>query len=85
MKPSKAVTDHIIGCLKTFREHGIEDPPYVCISGYPFEGILRTEYGSVRFVMVQDAEDQTLYVVSRRDWRLMQRRKARQAAKEKLQ
>ena len=78
MKPNKAITDQITATLKTFREQGIEDPPYVCISGYPFDGILRTDFGIVRFVMVDDAEDQTLYVVSRRDWRLMQRRKARQ-------
>lgn len=77
MKPSKAVIDEINRTLQTFREQGLEQPPYVCISKFPFDGILRTEYGSVRFVFEPNAEDAQLYVISRRDYRLLQRRKAR--------
>lgn len=79
MRVPEPIKAEIINRLRTFQQTGIAEPPYVCISGYPFEGILHTEYGSVRFVMARDAEDETLYIVSRRDYRMMNRRKGRKA------
>lgn len=79
MKVTKEVKAEIVKTLKRFEEVGIAEPPYVCISGYPFEGVLHTDYGSVRFVHVRNADAKQLYIISRRDYRLAHRRKARKA------
>lgn len=79
MKPSPELIAQINAKLVALQERGVQGP-YVALGDYPvFDGLLiHTQYGSVRFRRDMKLEGNPLYVVSRRDYRLM-KREARRA------